>query len=465
VIDARELRTGRRARQTASPVPERARLVVPAIDGFRGLAAMTVVLYHCFIGAGTPRLDEGSVRSVLQAGYLGVDFFFVISGFVLFLPAALNGGDLGDRRSDFLRRLARIGPAYYVFLLLTVVLTPVLTETATELPTDSAKGALLFVSHLGFLQHHVGRWFGEPYPLLALSWTLTLEILFYLLLPFIARSFHRHPFRWLVGALVVSTGWKLLAVNVPTTLSWLGADSWDARRTAVAKVVLLTQLPSYGVHFAAGMGAALLFMYLRRRAPELHPRLVVGTQLLAAAGVFLLVRAAGTRLLAGGSPFDQWTRTTPVALVFAVLVVATALAPRRFQWPVANPFARWVGDVSYGSYLCHLLLVITTIKVLGFGPDGTWAAFMRLTAVVVPATLLAAWASFLLVERPARRWASQRTKARMAALAAGPAGPLLAAGVEPATDEVPSTDDIGVDGSEVPAAAGTLDVADQVEPG
>lgn len=459
-----ELRTGRRAPQTTSPVPERARLVVPAIDGFRGLAAMTVVLYHCYIGAGTPRLDEGSIRSVLQAGYLGVDFFFVISGFVLFLPAALNDGDLGDRRSYFLRRLARIGPAYYAFLLLTVLLTPVLTETATELPTDSVKGALLFVAHLGFLQHHVGRWFGEPYPLLALSWTLTLEILFYLLLPFIARSFHRHPFRWLAGAVVVSTGWKLLAVNVPGTLSWLGADAWDARKVAVAKVVLLTQLPSYAVHFAAGMAAALLFVHLRRRWPDLHPRLVVGTQLLAVAGVLLLMREAGTRLLSGGSPFDQWTRTTPVALVFAVLVVATALAPRRFQWPVANPVARWLGDVSYGTYLCHLLLVIAVIKVLDFAPVGTWAAFLRLTAVVVPAALFTAWASFLLIERPARRWASQRTKARMAALGAGPAGALLAAGVEPTTDEVPSADDIGVDGSEVPAAAGTLVVADQTEP-
>ncbi|HEX2023640.1 MAG TPA: acyltransferase [Acidimicrobiales bacterium] len=462
MIDAGELRTRHGAPQAASPVPERARLVVPAIDGFRGLAAMTVVLYHCFIGAGTPRLDEGPVRAVLQAGYLGVDFFFVISGFVLFLPAALNDGDIGDRRSYFLRRLARIGPAYYVFLLLAILLTPVLTETATELPLDSWKGALLFFSHLGFLQQHVGRWFGEPYPLLALSWTLTLEVLFYLLLPYVARSFHRHPFRWLAGALAVSTGWKLFAVNVPSTLSWLGADSWDARQTAVAKVVLLTQLPGYVVHFAAGMAAALLFVYLRRHRPRLHPRLVVGVQLLAVAGVLLLMRDAGIRALSGSSPFDQWTRTTPVALVFAAVVVATALAPSRAQWPVANPVARWLGDVSYGTYLCHLLLVIAAITVFDFAPDGTWAAFLRLTAVVVPAALLTAWASFAVIERPARRWASRRTKARMAALGAGPAGTLLAAGVVPTPDEVPPAGDVGIDGSEVPAAAGTL--VDEPEP-
>jgi peptidoglycan/LPS O-acetylase OafA/YrhL len=231
---------------------------------------------------------------------------------------------------------------------------------------------------------------------------------------------------------------------------------------AVAKVVLLTQLPSYVVHFAAGMAAAMLFVHLRRRTPALHPRLAAGTQLICVAAVLLLMRDAGTRALAGGSPFDQWTWTTPVALVFAVLVVATALAPWRFQWPVANPVARWLGDVSYGTYLCHLLLVIAAITWFDLAPDGTWAAFLRLTAVVVAASLLTAWASFALIERPARRWAARRTKLRMAALAAGPAGPLLAAGVEPTSDEVPRADDVGVDGSEVPAAAGTL--VDEPEP-
>ncbi len=82
-------------------LPARSRLSLPALDGFRALAAVTVVLYHCFLGAGSPRLDEGSLRAVLAAGYMGVDFFFAISGFLLFLPAVLNGGDLGKPATVF----------------------------------------------------------------------------------------------------------------------------------------------------------------------------------------------------------------------------------------------------------------------------------------------------------------------------------------------------------------------------
>ena len=391
-------------------LPARSRLTIPSIDGFRGLAAVTVVLYHCFLGAGQPQLDEGPVRAVLAAGYMGVDFFFVISGFVLFLPAVLNAGDIGHRRSYLLRRIARIGPGYYLFLFVALALTPVFVDDAIPLPHEGSDGVMLFLSHLTFLQHHVGRLFGEPYALLALSWTLTLEALFYVLLPYIARSFHRHPVRWLGGALAVSIAWRYAVTHAADTLGWLGAGGWDPTRLARAQLFLVTQFPSYLAHFALGMVAAWGFVRLRNRARQVPAAVVVAVQVASLVAVLLAMRIEGIRALTEVG-YGPWTRTTHVAVLFAALLVATALAPARFQWPVANPVSRWVGDVSYGTYLAHLMLVVVAIITLDFEPANSWTAFLRMVAFVVPASLLAAWISFVLVERPARLWAARKSRA------------------------------------------------------
>lgn len=401
-------------------LPARNRLTLPALDGFRGLAAITVVLYHSFLGAGRPQLDEGPVRAVLAAGYMGVDFFFVISGFVLFLPAVLNGGDIGDRRSYFLRRVARIVPGYYLFLLIALVLTPIYVNDGLALPHQSFTGVMLFLSHLTFLQQSIGRLVGGPYAIFALSWTLTLEVLFYILLPFIARSFHRHPFRWLAGALVVSTAWKVAVTHAVDTLSWLGADRWTPLHLVRSQVVLVSQLPSYLGHFALGMAAAWVFVRLRNRPRPVPAKVLVALQAFSLVAVLLAMRAEGTRAVAAtAGNYDIFTRTTPVALFFAVLIVATALAPARFQWPVANPVARWLGDVSYGTYLAHLMLIVIAIITLDFKQANSWTAFLRMVAFVVPASLLAAWLSFVFVERPARRWAARKSRARSERDAAG----------------------------------------------
>ncbi|MDQ6797957.1 MAG: acyltransferase family protein, partial [Actinomycetota bacterium] len=131
-------------------------MVVPAIDGFRGLAALTVVLFHVVNGAGLPMLGGGSLRDVFMSGYVGVDFFFVISGFVLFLPTVLAGGRFGNVRAYGVRRAARILPAYYAVLVVAVVLQPLLSFSDTALPWDGHAGTLSFLLHLSFLQHSVG---------------------------------------------------------------------------------------------------------------------------------------------------------------------------------------------------------------------------------------------------------------------------------------------------------------------
>lgn len=379
-------------------------LVVPALDGFRGLAAMSVLLFHALMGAGRPALDEGPIRSILVSGYMGVDFFFVISGFVLFLPTVVNRGRFGSVRAYALRRAARIIPAYWVLLLVLGLTQPLLTTLQADLPYESGRGLLNLLLHMTFLQHSLGIWLNLPAGFLVHGavWTLSLEALYYAVLPVVASRYYRHPYLGFVLALAVALAWKLV-------VTW--PDTVDPTEWSVARIILITQLPNYLAHFAAGMTAAFVFVRLRTVVVLPVHRAAAGLVAGAAALVILLgMRAEGTRdLVATNGLYDHFTRPLYIAMAFAVLLAATALAPRWVQFPVANPLSRRLGDMSYGLYLWHLMFVAFAIYTLDWLPDGTNWAFVRLLAFVLPLSFFAAWLSMKLVEQPAIRWARARS--------------------------------------------------------
>ncbi len=345
-----------------------------------------------------------------------MDLFFVISGFVLFLPAVTNEGRLGNLRSYGERRAARILPPYYFMLAVVIVVHPLLVNIRVDLPHTSLRGVLSLLLHLVFLQHTVG-WvlslplgFGVNNPV----WTLTIEALFYVLLPLVAGWYYRRPFVGLALGFALGRLWEAVATSGLFHFT-VGEKLYDLRATAVM------QLPTYFGHFAAGMTAAWIFVRLRDRRGRLVPWLAVPTQAVAFVAIILMMRAAGMRdLTRGGHPyfnasgnllFEHWTHTGRVGIAFAVLILATVLAPPWAQWPAANRLARWVGEVSYGVYLWHLPLLSLALTTLHF-PVFTNEAFFRLLAFTLAGSLLLGWLSFTFVERPFIRWARRRTRAR-----------------------------------------------------
>ncbi|MGI8809116.1 MAG: acyltransferase family protein [Acidimicrobiales bacterium] len=379
-------------------------LVVPALDGFRGMAAMSVLLYHCLMGSAIPALDEGPVRSILVSGYMGVDFFFVISGFVLFLPTVVNGGRFGSVKAYAVRRAARIIPAYWVLLIVLAATHPLLTTLKADLPYESGRGLLNLLLHMTFLQHSVGIWLELPAGFLVHGavWTLSLEALYYVMLPLVASRYYRRPFLGFLLALAVALAWKL-------GVTW--PDTVDPKEWSVWRIVLITQLPNYLAHFAAGMTAAYAFVRLRDRVLLPIHRAAAGVVAGGAALVVLLgMRAEGTRdLMRLNGLYDHFTRPLYIALAFAVLLPAAALAPRWVQFPFANRLSRRLGDMSYGLYLWHLMFVAFAIYTLDFAPDSTTWAFVRMLAFVLPTSFVAAWLSMKFVEQPAIRWARARS--------------------------------------------------------
>lgn len=395
------------------------RIRIPAADGFRGLAALAVVAYHCLYAAGLPRLHSNLVRDIVASGYIGVDFFFVLSGFLLFLPVAAAAGTFGSVKAYALRRAARILPAYYLVLVVTQLFDALLVKVPLDYPLYSGRGLESLMLHATFLQHSVGLslGFSEGFGVNGVVWTLSIEAVFYVVLPIVALRYFRHPFLGLLAALGLAIVWRVASSHLWIPLPHLAGLT----HPAFTKEILVTQFPNYLAHFAAGMTAAWIFVWLRRERLVVPAWVCVGTQAVALSALVWLLASAGAHNIARtAGPLDNWTATTPVAFVFALLLLATALAPPWARFPVSNPVVRRFGDISYGVYLWHLIFVGFALQSLHWVPDGTNGDFLRMFAFTLVGSCVAGWLSYAFLEQPILRWARRRSRQREADAAPRP---------------------------------------------
>jgi peptidoglycan/LPS O-acetylase OafA/YrhL len=391
--------------------------VIPALDGLRGYCALLVTALHCWYFAGMPRLDDGPIRALVSVGGLGVDYFFVLSGFCLSLPIARNDGVFGSVRSYAIRRVARITPAYYTSLAVLVLCYPLLAPGPG--PLSSGAGLASVAAHLAYLHYLVPAWLlrntaassGVGFGVNGALWSLSIEACFYVALPLVAGTYFRRPFVSLVVALAAALGWRTLAFQLPPLATLVGVDV----ATNPGPPRLFTQFPGYLAHFAFGMTGAWVCVRLgravRARGAGLGAVVVQVAALVALLGSMI---AASRFYSASGAP--TWSSRYLVdigpAFAFAVLMTATALAPPWACWPFANRLARWLGDVSYGVYLWHSMLIHFFMRTVGIVPDSQNRTFALLGGLVLGSALLCGWLSHRFIEAPVIAYARVRTARR-----------------------------------------------------
>jgi peptidoglycan/LPS O-acetylase OafA/YrhL len=93
-----------------------------------------------------------------------------------------------------------------------------------------------------------------------------------------------------------------------------------------------------------------------------------------------------------------------IPIAFALTMATTAFAPAWIQWPFANRGVRWLGNVSYGVFLYHIIVLQVVVRVLGLEADHRTSTVLTILAIVLPVSLLLGWLSLKLVEAPANRW-------------------------------------------------------------
>jgi len=354
---------------------------VRGLDGLRALAAVAVVGYHMQF---LVRDTHGPLPAAASIGWIGVDLFFAISGFILFLPfvRAHRSGTSVAARPFYLRRARRILPGFWFNLVVVVlVLTPGLLLTAQGWGTILADATF------------TAGYVGAP-SVNSVYWSLYCEVAFYLALPLLARAFVGR--RWLWGLpLAIGIGLAFRATVVM-------ASSGVTRHFA-----LVMQFPGVIDQFAYGMVGAIAWSACESRARPVPRAALDGLVVLGSIGVVSVVvvihQVIGlANFWSARGPMAPWPLLTLrplLSLFFVMVIVGVCLRENVVRNVLELRPVRYLGLVSFGLYLWHLPLIRLLEPVLG-EREASAAAYAAAFAVVLGITTLVAAISFHLVEAP-----------------------------------------------------------------
>jgi peptidoglycan/LPS O-acetylase OafA/YrhL len=331
-----------------------------ALDGLRCISILAVIWWHS---------DPHSRSGLLGKGYLGVELFFVISGFLI-TTLLLREKDENSQislRNFYIRRTLRIFPLYYLILAIYVVLV-------LRFERRSPAGAEFF-QNLPFFLTYTSNWFLEIKPgkrlIFDFAWSLATEEQFYAAWPWLIRFSRswRLPVLFMGGSLLVNQLAKLGLSN-----GYLDRSLLLVRILAsIATPICLGCLAAYVLHRDQSFRFAYAVAGKVWSAP-----------LAAALLIFTLALSNPPLLL--------------VHLAMTYLVVTCCIrSDHLLQAVLANRVIRYVGTISYGMYLLHMLAINAARRI---APEWGAGAFFVLGSLV---TVALASISYWLLERPILR--------------------------------------------------------------
>jgi peptidoglycan/LPS O-acetylase OafA/YrhL len=372
-----------------------------ALTSLRFVAAAAIVVWHI-----SPRLCSGvCVRDFLQLPQ-GVSFFFVLSGFILsHVYPRLDAR--GAVRRFLIARIARVWPVHALAF-------GVVAITAIAAGDDGTSVWSVALINLLLLQ----AWLPKPEYFLsynAASWTVSVELAFYLTFPFWIAGFQRNWSRKiLLAAVMVGTtllAARLLGVGV-ATLNTMEARGWGY------------SLPTVRIlEFVLGMVAYRAFAWLDDRVPSTAPVMTAVECIVVAASLlsmwqarFVFYSPDVVRWL--NEPLAHWVAGSSSALVFAALIAVFAMQRGALSRFLLRGPAVMLGEISYSVYMLHGVLWLLGASVFSslFAQVGSaiaWAAYWL-------ALLIASYLCWRFVELPARSGIKRMGQPRVMASAPKP---------------------------------------------
>ncbi len=353
---------------------------IPAIDGLRALAVIAVMFYHLGF-------------SWIPGGFLGVDLFFVISGYVitrLLLDSIAQSGGL-DLRGFYIARARRLLPA----LLFTVVTTTIAIGIWAP---DTIKR---FVTDMPFALTGTMNWWlvareqdyfesiGRP-PLLQHTWSLAVEAQFYLVWPlilyFILKKLGKNRIPFAALLIAAASGITLLIVS----LSLDASNSSD-----VSHIYFGTDTHSIGLFLGAALAVSWIPQNFTTTLTKQAQNFIDGV------GVFGFIGILATFLFIDESDPTLYKIAFPLAAIFGAAIIMSVVHPAsRFAPILENPVLLWIGQRSYAIYLWHWIIFQVTRPTVDLAGQ-TWALYsLRILIVFALADI-----SLRYVEIPIRRGA------------------------------------------------------------
>ena len=355
---------------------------IPEVDGLRFVAIASVFIFHLagdVIRHSPPSYKFEHATEPLfwltQRLNLGVQLFFVISGFVLGLPFAQRwlGGGLKpiNLKRYYLRRLTRLEPPYLIALICFFFL---------KLAAGRDTAASLF-GHLAascvYLHNQI---YGRPSDINFVSWSLEIEVQFYLLAPLLTFALfriQRPKLRWAI----------LLASCAGAGVLALAADN-----SARLNLSLLGQAP----FFLAGLGLADIYVSTKEAPGQRHRWDLAAA--FGAGAVFACLKSQ-----------SSWLFLSPIAIAFTYLA---ALRGQRVKALLGAPVIATIGGMCYSIYLVHNYVIAIAGNLTEHFTRAAYPFAERLlvqASVLAPITLVVSAVFFLLIEKPCMRpdWPSR----------------------------------------------------------
>jgi len=351
---------------------------IPAIDGLRALAVFAVVLYHLGI-------------NWIPGGFLGVDLFFVISGYVitrLILDSIESANGL-DLREFYAARVRRLLPGLLVLIVVTSLLMAIFAP-------DSIRR---FVSDLPFVLSGINNWhlvalhqdyfqaIGRP-PLLQHTWSLAVEFQFYLIWPIILLFIWRR-----FGKRVVRRAALLIATFSGTALFLFSLQADNATAGRISHIYFGTDTHSLGLFLGSALAVSWIPRNLSTNISQRAQDFIDGI------GVFGFIGLLCIFLFIDETNATLYQIAFPLAGLFGCATIISLVHPAsRFSPILSNKIFLWIGQRSYGIYLWHWVIFQVTRP----GADLTGSP-LALNVARVLLVLILADISLRAIEIPIRR--------------------------------------------------------------
>jgi len=338
-----------------------------SIDFLRGFAALSVIIYHVIELYGWTSFPTSGLLVWFRVGWMGVDLFFAISGFVIGLSIfrEIDRSGVKKYRRDFLvRRLARIVPLHY----LTIIVFVVFISPGLLLENFSVN----LISHLLFFHNFNQNLHGA---INGSNWSLAVEVQFYILMLFLAPW--TRDARWWIIALVfigIAWVWRFLVVDIVHPASQSGY---------FPVFVAATQLPGMLDEFVVGIILARLVRYYGRDR-FLYCGFLV--RVLIAFFALLVFSVSMSVYWRYASFWDykymvgMWRTMISISYAFIILFFIT-IRSDMLVWKLLYPFS-YVGTISYGMYLWHLPVILSLKRVQSIGPEDALMWIVGITLVL-----------------------------------------------------------------------------------
>ena len=357
---------------------------ISSIDGLRAIAVTAVVLYHLGI-------------TWIPGGFLGVDLFFVISGYVItrLILDSINQSSALDLRAFYAARIRRIYPGLLFMVICTIIFIGVWAPEAIK----------RFLSDLPYALTGTINWLlvarnqdyfetiGRP-PLLQHTWSLAVELQFYLIWPIILLTVLKYFGKKNIARIAL-----IIAMISGTTLFFVSLQLDQANAKQISHIYFGTDTHSLGLF----LGAALAVSWIPQNlSADIEKR---AQDVIDAIGVVGLLGLISTFLFIDQSNASLYRIAFPLAGIFGCLVIISLVHPAsRFAPLISTAPFRWIGQRSYGIYIWHWVVFQVTRPSVDLSGQ-TWALYLaRVLLVLALADISLRWVEIPFRQGVVQNW-------------------------------------------------------------